>query len=707
MNSFKVTILVVLCVGLLGSLVLAEQHDYADFPLHNWVMIGFPVTPTEQNPDSVWGPFFGGSQGDDQATNTLWRFSRWLAEYDTYIRWGELERDTAGVYTNIGDPTAIIPGWGYWFYQTQVSDTTFIVSGDEAPDSNYWIPIDPPQSGHRGRTMVGNPFTFPIDWKNTRVIVNYSTDTLTMDLSLLEANDMGLIDQHAYPWNMGLISGQDTGYIPYNATTGGEIPKLQGFWVEQLNDYAQYLIKYHVNHIQNDRICKFHQACHGHPSDQDDLGADGIPETDRFIMVVRSPVDDIEVTTKASGNASVTFTNWRDLADGTKLTNSDGFEIFLIERTDHGNNKYTLTFDVRATIDEDLGWDKAMEQVEFDFGRNSTVLYPVAPNANNQEYPIIPWSPTGNGNAGSYTALRTIENQLGQSTNLSLTLKVPPTDVSLQKRVQHYTPYSVIETVTERDWVMPIGISSTDGQFTDNFNAIGILTDACDGYDVNDVTQQSPPDAYVEIYFPHNDINDYYHYWFERPVSVCYDMRSDSAHKGWKMAVGAYDAPNQLCTIRWDASVVNSEWTLTLYDSDFNVLIEDMKTVSEYTVTTQNSASSVDYFYIASNFVPGLLGVNSETVPETYSVLQNYPNPFNPTTTIRYYVPQNDWVELAIYNLQGELVKTLWSGDKAVGDYQVQWNGTDNQGRPVASGVYLTKLLTPTMARSNKMLLLK
>jgi len=709
MNSFKVSILVVLCVGLLGSLALAEPNDYADFPLHKWVMIGFPVTPEEQNPDSVWGPFFGGPQGgDDDATNDLWRFSRWDAEYDTYIRWGELDRDTLNNLTDIGEPTAIKPGWGYWFYQNQVNDTTFSVSGDAAPDSNYWIPIDPPQSGHRGRTMVGNPFTYPIDWKNTRVIVEYSTDALAMDLSLLEANDMGLIDQHAYPWNMGLIADQDTGYIPYNATTGGEIPKLQGFWVEQLNDYAQYLIKYHVNHTTGDQVCKFHQACHGHPSDQDDLGADGIPETDRFIMVVQSPVDDIGVTTKASGNASVTFEDWRDLADGTKLTNSDGFEIFLIERTNHGNNKYTITFDVRATIDEDLGWDQEMEQVEFDFGSGSTVLYPVAPNAHNEEYPIIPWSPTGNGNAGSYTALRTIENELGNYTNLSLTLKVPPTDVSLQKRsTKKYTPFSVVETITERDWVMPIGISSIDGQFVDNFNAIGVLSDACDGYDVNDVTQQSPMGAYVELYFPHNDINDYYHYWFERPVSVCYDMRSDSAHKGWKMAVAAYSASNRQCTIRWDASVINDEWTLTLYDSEFNVLIDDMKTVSEYTMTTQNTSYSVEIFYIASNFVPGLLSIDSETVPAEYALLNNYPNPFNPSTTIQYHIPRSEWVQLDIYNLQGELVKTLWSGDQAAGDYRVKWNGTDKLGQPVASGIYLSKLVTPTGAASRKMLLLK
>ena len=364
MNRFNVAIVIVLWIGLLGSFTMAEQHDYANFPLHNWVMIGFPVTPEEQNPDSVWGPFFGGDQGDeDDVTNLLWRFSRWDAEYDACIRWGELDRDTNNVYSDLGEPTAIIPGWGYWFYQNQYSGVTFSVSGTEAPDTNYWIPIDPPQNGHRGRTMVGNPFTYPIDWKNTRVIVESESEGFTMELSLLEANDMGLIDQHAYPWNMGLIDGQDIGHIPYNASSGGEIPKLQGFWVEQLNDCAQNLINYHVNHTQGDQLCKFHQASHGHPSDQDDLGADGIPETDRFIMVVQSPADDIGVTTKAGGNAYVTFEDWRDLADGTKLTNSDGFEIFLIERTDHGNNKYTITFDVRATIDEDLGWDQEMEQV--------------------------------------------------------------------------------------------------------------------------------------------------------------------------------------------------------------------------------------------------------------------------------------------------------------------------------------------------------
>jgi len=713
MNRFSVVTVMVLCIGLLSSFTMGEQHDYADFPLHKWVMIGFPVTPVDQSPDAVWGPFFGGSQGNDNdAENTLWRFSRWDAEYDTYIRWGEQDLDTNGVYTSIGEPTAIIPGWGYWFYQNRDSGVTFSVSGTEAPDdADYLIPIDPPQNGHRGKTMVGNPFNFPIDWKNTRVIATYSDDELAMDLSLLEANDMGLIDQNAYPWNAGLISGAATKtYIPYNGTNGGTLPKWQGFWVEQLNNYTQYLIIYKVEHTQGDDVCKFHHACGGHPSKKDELGDSETPETDRFVMVVRNPQTNIVVKVFAQGNSSVTFTNWASLAKGT-MQSTLGFEITLVDwvAVAVGNDyDYTITFDVRANISEQ-DFDKPLSQVWFEFGSGSIVRGPGAPNHNNgsMEYPIIPWSPPGNGHAASYTALRTVENAVGAYTNLSLTLKVPPTEVSLQKQTEKYTPLSVVGTVTERDWVMPISISSNDGIYNDSFNAIGILTDASDGYDVFDVAQQTSMGSFIELYFPHNDQSDVYHYWYERPVSVCYDMRSDSSHKGWKIAVAAYGVADQACTIRWDASQVTSDWTLTLYDSEFNVLIEDMKTISEYSLTTQSGSYSAETYYIASNFVPALLSVEPETVPADYTLLRNYPNPFNPTTTIRYYVPQNDWVELAIYNLQGELVKTLWSGDQAAGDYRVKWNGTDKLGQLVASGIYIYKLVSGTKTISNKMLMLK
>ena len=709
----KVLPLVVL-LAISSQLSAEAMHTYPNFPHNNWVMIGFPVTPTAADPDAVWGPYFGGNQGNDNnATNTIWRFSRWTSQYDTYIRWGELDRDTNGVYTNLGEPTAIQPGWGYWFYQTHGDQITFSSSGTEADSQTpYLIPLEPPQNNHRGRTMAANPFIFPIDWKNTEVIVHSELEQLDMTVSLLEANEMGLIDQHAYPWNMGLLTGQPEGYLPYNATDGGILPKWQGFWVEQLNRCAQNLITYHVIHPQGDNLCQFQQAHYGRINQQDDLGKDQIPETDRFIMVVLNPENTIEVETKSQSNATVEFANWQSLSPGTTLTNSKGFEIKLVSWEALGNNKYTFIFDVRATIDPAKGWATGqwMEHALFTFGSDkhvTDVLYPGAPNNGNDEDPYIPWSQSGNGNAAAYTALRTIENAIGQASDMQLTLKVPPTAFGLAKSVLNYSPADVVLRENQRDWLMPISIANQSGTLQDNFNGIGIKFNASDGYDINDVAQQSPPDAFLEIYFPHGDRADYYHYWYERPINVCYDLRADSSHKEWKMTVASYNAANQSCTMRWDASAISGEWAVQLLDENRQVLVVDMKTVSEYTLATSAQSYSTQTYYITATFLPVLVNINRDPLPVTHLLLSNHPNPFNATTTIKYQVPQAGLTTLAIYSHTGQLLRKLIDAPQSAGEHTAVWDGRDAQGKPVASGTYLCRLTNGTQSQTLKIVLMK
>ncbi|RMF62551.1 MAG: T9SS C-terminal target domain-containing protein [Calditrichaeota bacterium] len=94
-------------------------------------------------------------------------------------------------------------------------------------------------------------------------------------------------------------------------------------------------------------------------------------------------------------------------------------------------------------------------------------------------------------------------------------------------------------------------------------------------------------------------------------------------------------------------------------------------------------------------------------VPTRFALQQNYPNPFNPTTTIRYQVPQAANVRIVIYNLLGQRVRTLVDERKPAGTYSVQWNGRDDSGRTVASGVYLYRLVSGKFRQTQKMLLLK
>lgn len=86
---------------------------------------------------------------------------------------------------------------------------------------------------------------------------------------------------------------------------------------------------------------------------------------------------------------------------------------------------------------------------------------------------------------------------------------------------------------------------------------------------------------------------------------------------------------------------------------------------------------------------------------------QNYPNPFNPSTTIAFSTMQTGRVKVNIYNLKGQLVKTLMDSEVPAGKHSLVWNGIDNQGTSVSSGVYFYRLETAHYTQTKKMLLMK
>jgi hypothetical protein len=87
--------------------------------------------------------------------------------------------------------------------------------------------------------------------------------------------------------------------------------------------------------------------------------------------------------------------------------------------------------------------------------------------------------------------------------------------------------------------------------------------------------------------------------------------------------------------------------------------------------------------------------------------LTSYPNPFNPETTVSFYLPKSGSAELGIFNIKGELVKRYPSSHYNTGWHRMIWNGTDNNSRPIASGIYYLKLKTPDCALTRKIILNK
>lgn len=100
---------------------------------------------------------------------------------------------------------------------------------------------------------------------------------------------------------------------------------------------------------------------------------------------------------------------------------------------------------------------------------------------------------------------------------------------------------------------------------------------------------------------------------------------------------------------------------------------------------------------------------DDENIPivQDFRLEQNYPNPFNPSTTIRYNLPVTSHIKIQVYDILGNKVTTLFQGKQHSGDHAVVWNGQDDAGNPVASGLYFYQLTAPNFNMTRKMMLLK
>lgn len=94
-------------------------------------------------------------------------------------------------------------------------------------------------------------------------------------------------------------------------------------------------------------------------------------------------------------------------------------------------------------------------------------------------------------------------------------------------------------------------------------------------------------------------------------------------------------------------------------------------------------------------------------IPGRYSLSQNYPNPFNPSTEIKFTIASHEKVSLVIYDLLGRKIITLVNDDIIPGEHKIVWNGNNDSGRGVASGIYLYKLTTDNYSKVRKMVFLK
>jgi len=99
-----------------------------------------------------------------------------------------------------------------------------------------------------------------------------------------------------------------------------------------------------------------------------------------------------------------------------------------------------------------------------------------------------------------------------------------------------------------------------------------------------------------------------------------------------------------------------------------------------------------------------------EMLPTTLNLQQNYPNPFNPSTMIQFSIPQTmnaELVNMNVYNVLGQNIRTLVNRNLEAGSYQILWNGLNSNGQQVPAGMYIYRLESAGQVISNKMVLIK
>ena len=116
---------------------------------------------------------------------------------------------------------------------------------------------------------------------------------------------------------------------------------------------------------------------------------------------------------------------------------------------------------------------------------------------------------------------------------------------------------------------------------------------------------------------------------------------------------------------------------------------------------------SRDYIIKASGRYQPDYAVYTNLTPSGFQLYDNYPNPFNPSTQIAYDLPNATHVKLVVFNTLGQEVRTLVDRNQTAGHWVLNWDGTDNKGQAVASGIYLYKIEADNFGQTKKMTLLK
>ena len=257
---------------------------------------------------------------------------------------------------------------------------------------------------------------------------------------------------------------------------------------------------------------------------------------------------------------------------------------------------------------------------------------------------------------------------------------------------------TVLWVIPAPDWfgTANIRLSASDGQDTTYLDPVTLTVGA-----VNDA-----PSAF-ELLAP--DIDAF--------IQVETSQLSDSLTFTWKEVIDPDDSVNYTFTLS-DTGAIYFEYDTTVTATEVRVSYADIAAViSDLGLTSATFQWSIIATAGQDTVMAGPYGLTIDIstlavtdenyLPQFFALHQNYPNPFNPVTTLRYELPAHCRVILVIYDMRGREVVRLVDGYISAGYNKVVWNSSDASGRPVPSGIYFARLITPEYTHVIKMSLIR
>jgi hypothetical protein len=250
------------------------------------------------------------------------------------------------------------------------------------------------------------------------------------------------------------------------------------------------------------------------------------------------------------------------------------------------------------------------------------------------------------------------------------------------------------------EWRLRILASCAEAR--DDYNFVGVSPQSNDNYDDNDLAEPPPIGDFVSLYFPHPE-------WRKVLSRFSDDIRAvANPNNQWRFNV-ATNIAGEIVTLHFEGiQAVDPDLAIFLVDDELKYK-QNLRENAVYQYQSRDVERPKDFALLIGkeDFVAAGTA-NTQGAPSDFVLEQNFPNPFNPETAIRFGLPKTSVVTIKILDLNGREVATLL--DKIAlpaGRHQRVWNGRDNQGRTVVSGIYFYRLQAENFSKTMKLTVMR